>query len=105
MKQYISASATTSCFGSPWLVVTVMVSFLHTIFVWSTSKSLPKFQYTIKELLKHMVVIHSDDVTQPSQLGSEIQRLNAGGLHMIQDLQVGDMPCKQMLTLEKRVFM
>lgn len=36
------------------------------------------------------MVIHSNDVSDSSHLGSDNQELNAGGLRTIQDLQIGD---------------
>lgn len=44
----------------------------------------------MKQLARHMADMHSDDMSHSFHQGSENQGLHAGGLHTIQNLQVGD---------------
>lgn len=67
--------------------------FLHGVFValaWRTLRYLFCLKYTIKLLVRHTVLNHSDDVFHPLLLGSGNQGLKVDGLNTIQYFQVGD---------------
>ena len=58
---------------------------------WSTLISLVGMEFPVHQASWHLTLLHLNHVSNPSKLGLDDGGLYAGGLSLIEDLQIGDM--------------
>ena len=57
---------------------------------WSTLISFAGMKFPVHQASRHPTLLHSNHVSNPSKLGLDDGGLYAGGLSLIEDLQIGD---------------
>ena len=58
--------------------------------VWSSLVSFAGLEFPVHQACRHPTLLHSNHVSNPSKLGLDDGGLYAGGLSLIEDLQIGD---------------
>ena len=57
---------------------------------WSTLVSFAGLECPVQQASRHLTLLHSNHVSNPSKFGLDDGGLYAGGLSLIEDLQIGD---------------
>ena len=89
---FLKSPVTGSCFPRVHVNVAALEVRLQNVLVpleGSSLVTMPLLQLSVQQHLRDSVILHTDDVSCPSQLALDDQALNAGKAALLQDLEVG----------------